>query len=102
MNVKTYPAMNSTIKDLLRNSEEPMQQYALARIEELEQQVEAYKATGMTPEEIGALIGTMRGTCALCLADHDPETAPKVNGCQYTDCSVHKWRAKWYKEEAET
>lgn len=55
MNVKTYPAMNSTIKDLLRNSEEPMQQYALARIEELEQQIEAYKgwisSAGVAPPE---------------------------------------------------
>lgn len=37
--IKTYPEMNETIKDLLRRSEEPMQLYILARIEELEKQV---------------------------------------------------------------
>lgn len=41
--VRTYPKMNETIKDLLRDSEEPMMQYALARIEELEAEVAAYK-----------------------------------------------------------
>ena len=34
--VHTYHKMNETIKDLLRRSEEPMQQYILTRIEELE------------------------------------------------------------------
>lgn len=34
--VQTYPKMNETIKDLLRRSEEPMHQYILTRIEELE------------------------------------------------------------------
>lgn len=38
--IKTYPEMNKTIKDLLRLSDEPMKQYILARIEELEKQVE--------------------------------------------------------------
>lgn len=38
--IHTYPAMNETIKDLLRRSPEPMQQYILARIEELEAEVE--------------------------------------------------------------
>lgn len=37
--IKTYPEMNETIKDLLRRSEEPMQLYILAWIEELEKQV---------------------------------------------------------------
>lgn len=37
--IKTYPEMNETIKDLLRRSEEPMQIYILARIEELEKQI---------------------------------------------------------------
>lgn len=36
--IKTYPEMNETIKDLLRRSEEPMNLYILARIEELERQ----------------------------------------------------------------
>ena len=39
MEIKTYPEMNETIKDLLRRSEEPMNLYALARIEEMEKQV---------------------------------------------------------------
>lgn len=37
--IKTYPEMNETIKDLLLRSEEPMQLYILTRIEELEKQV---------------------------------------------------------------
>ncbi len=39
MKIKTYPQMNETIKDLLRRSEEPMNLYILARIEDLEKQV---------------------------------------------------------------
>ena len=37
--IKTYPEMNETIKDLLRHSDEPMNLYILARIEELEKQL---------------------------------------------------------------
>lgn len=44
--IHTYPEMNETIKDLLRRSEEPMNQYILARIEELEAQLEAAKRGG--------------------------------------------------------
>lgn len=32
-----YPEMNETIKDLLRMNDEPMHQYILARIEQLEE-----------------------------------------------------------------
>ena len=39
MEIKTYPEMNETIKDLLRRSEEPMNLYIVARIEELEKQL---------------------------------------------------------------
>lgn len=39
--IHTYPAMNETIKDLLRRNEEPMNLYILARIEELEAQLKA-------------------------------------------------------------
>lgn len=34
--IRLYPEMNSMIKDLLRRSNEPMNQYILARIEQLE------------------------------------------------------------------
>lgn len=37
--IKTYPEMNEIIKNLLRLSDEPMNLYILARIEELEKQV---------------------------------------------------------------
>lgn len=36
MSVNLYPEMNRMIKDLLRRSDEPMNQYILARIEQLE------------------------------------------------------------------
>lgn len=39
--IHTYPAMSETIKDLLRRSEEPMNQYILAMIAELEAQLNA-------------------------------------------------------------
>lgn len=38
--MKTYPKMNETVKDLLRRSNEPMSLYILARLEELENQVQ--------------------------------------------------------------
>lgn len=39
-NIHTYPKMNEVIKDLLRRSDEPMNRYILALIEELEKRVE--------------------------------------------------------------
>lgn len=39
MEIKTYPEMNETVKDLLRRSEEPMNLYIAARLEELEGQL---------------------------------------------------------------
>lgn len=39
--IKTYPEMNETVKDLLRRSEEPMNLYIAARLEELEGQLAA-------------------------------------------------------------
>lgn len=50
MKIKTYPQMNETIKDLLRRSEEPMNLYILARIEDLEKQVK-----DLTPPPNGPL-----------------------------------------------
>lgn len=38
--IHTYPKMDEVIKDLLRRSDEPMNRYILARIEELEKWVE--------------------------------------------------------------
>lgn len=58
-----------------------------------------YEETGLTPEEIRLFISEMREVCQICGCDHDPETGEKVNGCQYTDCATHKWRAKWWKQE---
>lgn len=37
--IHTYPETNETIKDLLRRSEEPVNLYIVARIEELERQL---------------------------------------------------------------
>ncbi len=37
--IHTYPKMNETIKDLLRGSDEPMDLYVVARLEELETQL---------------------------------------------------------------
>lgn len=34
--IKTYYKMNETVKDLLRRNDDPMHQYILARLEELE------------------------------------------------------------------
>lgn len=47
--IKTYPKMNETAKDLLRRSKEPMNLYILARIEELEKQVEDLTQPPNTP-----------------------------------------------------
>ena len=46
MEIKTYPEMNETIKDLLRRSEEPMNLYTLARIQELEKLEKQLAARG--------------------------------------------------------
>lgn len=53
--IKTYPEMNETIKDLLRRSEEPMQLYILARIEGLEKQVSALTHPLNDPLTLGQL-----------------------------------------------
>ena len=62
-----------------------------------------YEDTGMTPDEVLELLGTMKGACVLCGLSHDDPTAdaPKINGCRYTECGCHRWRGKWWKEESE-
>lgn len=84
--IKTYPEMNETIKDLLRRSEEPMNLYILARIEELERQaslapawISVEDALPATDEKLVLVIvnGKPRGnitlTAAQCLATYYPE-----------------------------
>lgn len=46
MNINLYPEMNRMIKDLLRRSDEPMNQYILARIEQLEAENAALRGEG--------------------------------------------------------
>lgn len=71
--ITTYPKMNETIKDLLRRSDKPMDQYILARIEELEQQNREF-------------LDYCRETCGACGFDFD---------CEYPVCGAHKWRKLW-------
>ncbi len=71
------------------------------RIKELEQALEAYTKTGMSPEDVGAVIETLKGGCKACGFDETDGTpeAPKVNGCREVFCALHPWRRKWHKEE---
>ncbi len=61
LDIKTYPKMNETIKDLLRRSDEPMDLYVVARLEELEAKLKAYEDTGLTPEEVAELVKAKEG-----------------------------------------
>ena len=51
--IHTYPEMNETVKDLLRRSQEPMNLYILARIEELER-------------ENADMLAAWKGVCEAC------------------------------------
>ena len=75
----TYPEMNETVKDLLRRSQEPMNLYILARIEELER-------------ENADMLAAWKGVCEACGFN---------DGCEYSDCGGHRWRALWKGKEAE-
>jgi len=57
--MKTYPEMNETVKDLLRRSNEPMSLYILARLEELENQVQEFTMPNvqLTPKELQGMEG---------------------------------------------
>lgn len=83
--VNTYHEMNETVKDLLRRSEEPMNLYILARIEELE---------SMNAEMLEA----WKGVCEACGFN---DTCEANYGCEYAGCAGHKWRSFWKKEELE-
>lgn len=72
MKIKTYPQMNETIKDLLRRSEEPMNLYILARIEDLEKQVK-----DLTPPPNGPL--TMEELREMA-ETHEPVWCTHKNG----------------------
>lgn len=85
--IKTYPEMNETIKDLLRRSEEPMQLYILARIEELEKQVSDLTSPPNDPLTILEL-REMDGkpvwndtTKEWAIVDTHFRTTINVNGC---------------------
>lgn len=78
--IKTYPEMNETIKDLLSRSDEPMQLYILARIEELEKQV-----SDLTPLPNVPL--TME---QLREMDGEPVWVER-NGCDPIWALVHVW-----------
>ena len=71
--------MNETVKDLLRRSQEPMNLYILARIEELER-------------ENADMLAAWKGVCEACGFN---------DGCEYSDCGGHRWRALWKGKEAE-
>lgn len=65
--IHTYPEMNETIKDLLRRSEEPMNLYILARIEELEAQVTAAQGAVQRMEDMQDTTGYDLLTVQECL-----------------------------------
>lgn len=81
--IHTYPEMNETVKDLLRRSEEPMNLYILARIQELER---------MNAEMLEA----WKGVCEACGFN---DTCEANDGCEYAACAGHKWRSLWKKKE---
>lgn len=69
--MKTYPKMNETVKDLLRRSNEPMSLYILARLEELENQVQELTPPNspLTLEELRE----MDGEPVFCVSAARPE-----------------------------
>ena len=79
--INTYPEMNEIVKDLLRWNGEPMNLYALARIEELEK---------MNAE----LLEAWKDVCEGCGFN---DACESNNGCEFTVCGGHEWRSYWRK-----
>ena len=80
--IHTYPEMNETIKDLLWRSQEPMNLYILARIEELER-------------ENADMLEAWKEVCEACGFN---EACESNDGCEYSACAGHRWRPLWKKE----
>ena len=63
----------------MAQGQEPMNLYILARIEELER-------------ENADMLAAWKGVCEACGFN---------DGCEYSDCGGHRWRALWKGKEAE-
>lgn len=81
--IHTYPEMNETIKDLLRRSQEPMNLYILARIEELE-------------KENADMLEAWKEVCEACGFN---EACDVNDGCEHSTCGGHRWRTRWRSRE---
>ena len=85
----------------IRNSDGTVSQPTSTRVCDVFHRLAEYEDTGLTPEEVTELLAMDRGVCLLCGSQNDDEVpgSPKVNGCRHTECSLHRWRDKWYKED---
>ena len=107
--MKTYPKMIETVKDLLRRSNEPMSLYILARLEELENQVQELTPPNapLTLEELREIDDPVWVECgitaftpdggyySLCKNGHI--TTP--SGIQYIAEDIPHW--KFYRRKPE-
>jgi len=98
---------NKAIKDLLRQSTEPMSSCILTRIEELEAEnatlIKSWKETceacyllariGELEAENSALSESWKEICEGCGFNNADGVK---GGCAHPDCTAHKWRLKWW------
>lgn len=101
--IHTYPEMNETLKDLLRRSEEPMNQYILARIEELETKLKTAELlaaklavqhmkdpepdTPLTLEELLAETGNI----VYCIPMNDWVKVTKIGILRFGTAECYEW-----------
>lgn len=97
-NVYTYPEMNKIVKALLKNSDEPMLQYAAARIEELEKAAgEAEKQIKTNADRIRAMTNyELAVYLEGCVCPFAP--CPEINVGARTEHCIRCW-SKWLEQK---
>lgn len=90
--IKTYPEMNETIKDLLRRSEEPMDLYIVARLEELEKQLATRGFAGGPGDDSIEVIRPVQGNRDMALEPCPFCGSTNVVYERYSSKAGERWR----------
>lgn len=65
------------------------------------EELAAYRAAGLSPEEVAELVGQMQSACVKCSGKSvEPvfDAKPGELGCPLLSCRIHRWRKVWYRE----
>lgn len=60
----------------------------------------AYRATGMTPDDVAQFVAEQRAICVKCTGNAEGVFLEQIGepwDCKLTSCKSHRWRHAWYK-----